>query len=350
MNIFISWSGDHSRRLALELHVWLASVVQAAKPWMSERDIGPGERWNEEVSQRLRDTNFGIICITSSNMTSPWLLFEAGALAKALEKSKVVPVLFGVKPSDLKFPLAQFQAVSTSRDGMFSLVTAVNKALDQNQLSLTTLNSVFGAMWGEFEKRLTELGDDAATGSSQHRSDRDILEELNDTVRNLSRSLESAPLGMPQSTSGRTLSLSSWEEHYVRGVNAANTRSGPSANTEALLEYAAAIALAPATLPRNTISRLYSYRGAMLKRLRRLEEAEQDIQLALKLATGPHELNDANWNMACIEAMTGRHTEALARLQHLIAQDSRWVRATQTAPYFKDLHGKPEFTALLGEA
>lgn len=317
---------------------------------MSERDIGPGERWSEEVSQRLRDTNFGIICITQSNMIAPWLLFEAGALAKALEKSRVVPVLLGVKPSDLKFPLAQFQAVSATRDGMFSLVTAVNKSLEQNQLSLTTLNSVFGAMWGELEKRILDIPEEDSITSTQLRSDRDILEELNDTVREMRRSFELATSSSGDGTAIARLSDSSWEEHYVRGVNAANTRSGTKANTEALLEYAAAIALAPDTLPRNTVSRLYSYRGAMLKRLGRIEEAEQDIQLALKLATGPHELNDANWNMACIEAMSGRHSEAVARLRQLIKQDSRWARITQTAPYFRDLHGTSEFQALFSEA
>jgi hypothetical protein len=39
LDVFISWSGQRSKALALQLHDWLKAVVQRANPWMSERDI-----------------------------------------------------------------------------------------------------------------------------------------------------------------------------------------------------------------------------------------------------------------------------------------------------------------------
>src|SRR4051812_45766873 len=122
MRVFISWSGDRSRALALQLHDWLKAVVQLSDPWMSERDIDAGQRWNEEVSLRLRDTHFGIICLTPNNLNAPWLLFESGALAKALDSARVVPILLGLKKADLTFPLAQFQAQSADREGQLQRV------------------------------------------------------------------------------------------------------------------------------------------------------------------------------------------------------------------------------------
>ena len=129
MNVFISWSGPRSKTLALQLHEWVKAVVQRADPWMSERDIDAGQRWNDQISARLKDTHFGIICLTPENLSAPWLLFEAGALAKALDVARVVPVLLDLRKADLAFPLAQFQAVEADRDGFFSLVSALNRAL-----------------------------------------------------------------------------------------------------------------------------------------------------------------------------------------------------------------------------
>ena len=111
MQVFISWSGSRSKSLAVYVHEWIKTVVQRAEPWMSERDIEAGQRWNAQLSSRLKETDFGIICLTPENLTAPWLLFESGALAKALDAARVVPLLFGLKKADLSLPLARFQAV-----------------------------------------------------------------------------------------------------------------------------------------------------------------------------------------------------------------------------------------------
>ena len=44
-----------------------------------------GARWNDQVAVELERTNFGIICLTKANQERPWVLFEAGALAKGLK-------------------------------------------------------------------------------------------------------------------------------------------------------------------------------------------------------------------------------------------------------------------------
>jgi tetratricopeptide (TPR) repeat protein len=348
MNVFISWSGTRSRSFALVIHDWLQSVVQAASPWMSDRDIGAGERWNEQIARRLRETEFGLICLTPSNLTAPWLLFEAGALAKTVDTARVVPVLLGVRKAELKFPLAQFQAVIADREGLFTAASAINETVGDRKLTLTTLGNIFNAMWPELERKIDALPPDDVRATGEARSDRDILEELNNTVRSLHRSIESTS-SSPRQDAYEYVGTDdeSWEVHYVRGVNLANSRSGSGGNIRALIEYNVAIALAPQTLPSNTLARLYSFRGAMLKRLGRLAEAEGDIQLALKMATGAQEVNDAEWNMACIEAMTGRKQNAIVRLRQLISGDKRWIDPVRTAPYLKDLHGDPEFQRLI---
>ena len=67
MKVFLSWSGDKSREVALILNEWLPNVMQWVKPFMSAEDIKKGARWSADVAKELEDTNFGIICVTPDN-------------------------------------------------------------------------------------------------------------------------------------------------------------------------------------------------------------------------------------------------------------------------------------------
>src|SRR5689334_3268326 len=80
--IFISWSGDRSKAVALALREWLPMVIQSVDVWMSETDIAKGSRSMLEVMQKLSAADFGLICLTPENQLRPWILFEAGAIAK----------------------------------------------------------------------------------------------------------------------------------------------------------------------------------------------------------------------------------------------------------------------------
>ncbi len=82
MKIFVSWSGDRSQALAQALRDWLPMVLHYAEPRLSQLDIAAGDRWANEVANELEASKFGIICITRENIIAPWILFEAGALAK----------------------------------------------------------------------------------------------------------------------------------------------------------------------------------------------------------------------------------------------------------------------------
>ena len=109
---FISWSGEPSLTIARSLRDWLGNVINAANPWMSGEDIAAGALWSQEVSEALSATDIGVLCVTIRNQRSPWLNFEAGALAKALNQSRVIPYLVGLSAGELEGPLKQFQAAA----------------------------------------------------------------------------------------------------------------------------------------------------------------------------------------------------------------------------------------------
>ncbi len=130
MKVFISWSGEKSREVALALREWLPDVINRVEPFVSSKDIDPGRRWQSEVAGELATTSYGIVCVTRDNQHARWLNFEAGALAKAVESSRVVPLAIDLKPSDIEPPLGRFQAQPASEDGICEIVRSVNAACE----------------------------------------------------------------------------------------------------------------------------------------------------------------------------------------------------------------------------
>lgn len=82
MKVFLSWSGDRSRVVADVLRNWLPSVLQAVRPYFSPEDIEKGSKWSLEISRELDASDYGILCVTTENVASPWMLFEAGRSLK----------------------------------------------------------------------------------------------------------------------------------------------------------------------------------------------------------------------------------------------------------------------------
>jgi TIR domain len=190
VKIFISWSGERSRLVAEALRDWLVLVIHIVEPWVFTRDIQAGSRWNEEVARQLEVTKFGILCVTQDNINSPWLLFEAGALAKTLDNSLVCPFLLDLDYSDIQGPLVQFQGARSEPDATWKLVRSIYQASGIHTLSETQLHTTFERFWPDLDANLTSIRK-LPTGERhvalQRRSDRELLEEALQLLRALHR-------------------------------------------------------------------------------------------------------------------------------------------------------------------
>lgn len=183
MKIFISWSGERSQALAQALHEWLPLVLHFVQPWLSQSDIAAGERWGVEVAKELEGSNFGIICVTRDNINAPWILFEAGALAKLMQEGRVIPLLLDVEFKDISGPLAQFQAKKMEKVGLSDVVSSVNR-IAQQPVPEDRATKLFESLWPEFEKRVAEIPKPTTPGKP-NRPQHEILEELVASVRGL---------------------------------------------------------------------------------------------------------------------------------------------------------------------
>lgn len=178
-NVFLSWSGETSMEIAETLHKWIPSVLQFAKPYFTPKDIDKGAQWNTEISKKLSETHVGIICLTPDNFERPWILFEAGALSKDMERSKVCSVLFGIDSPELSGPLATFQTTAFKKTEFKKLIETINKSGGENSLSPDIFNEVFDMWWPKLEEKILKIIDESSKKQpTQRRSERDILEEI----------------------------------------------------------------------------------------------------------------------------------------------------------------------------
>jgi len=184
MKVFISWSGTKSKETAEVLSSWIRQVIQAAETWIS-LDIDKGARWNESINKELEQTKVGIICLNKENLTSEWILFEAGALSKTSD-AYVCTFLLNVNPADIKPPLGQFQHTTFAKQDVLKLMRTINnkiKDCSEKTIPEKDLDEVFEVFWPKLEEKLNTIKNSNESKTEQPRLDRDILEEILQVVR-----------------------------------------------------------------------------------------------------------------------------------------------------------------------
>ena len=154
MDVLISWSGQQSHSVGIALYEWLKEVIPGIQPWISSEDIAPGTRWVTPLMGQLDSCNLCIICMTPENVRSPWLYFEAGAIAGRRNDPRVYSYLIGVPGSELGAgPLSQFQWIEADRGGTWKLIRDINKSLNAPH-NEAVLEGNFSHKWPSFKRKL----------------------------------------------------------------------------------------------------------------------------------------------------------------------------------------------------
>ncbi|HLL72540.1 MAG TPA: toll/interleukin-1 receptor domain-containing protein, partial [Pyrinomonadaceae bacterium] len=195
MKVFISWSGERSKAIAEIFRDWLPSVIPGLELWLSLADIDKGARWRNDISEQLEQTQVGIICLTPENLSSHWLLFEAGALSKMQRQSYVCTFLYDIEPTNVKDPLAQFQYTIPDKEDVKSMILSINRAQGENAAPHPQIEKVFDWGWAEFEGHLSGISR-LQKSQQQERPEKEILKEVLELVRSQARLQQSPTLGL----------------------------------------------------------------------------------------------------------------------------------------------------------
>lgn len=76
--IFISWSKKRSEEFAKIVKSTIEKLDSDIDVFMSEEDIKAGEFVQEKIISNIENCDILILCFTTENKRSPWLLYEAG--------------------------------------------------------------------------------------------------------------------------------------------------------------------------------------------------------------------------------------------------------------------------------
>lgn len=189
--VFISWSGSPSKEIAGALREWLPRVFQTLSPFSSDADVRAGDSWFNRISTEVQESHFAIICVTSTNKDSPWLHYEAGAVALAQRQDgapppTVMPYRIGVGTVDVEPPLSMFQSVAADEAGTLRLVQAINERVPA-PLAPEDLRRTFAKWWPDLDAAISRIVEEADEPEPEPRDEREILEEVLAVVRGLDR-------------------------------------------------------------------------------------------------------------------------------------------------------------------
>jgi hypothetical protein len=194
VKVFLSWSGDLSRRIATALAEWLPPVINAVEPFISS-EIEKGAQWAAELSGQLQGSSAGIICLTPDNLDSPWLNYEAGALSKSVTPddetnapARVWTYLFRLRAADVRYPLAQFQHTEATREDTFRLLRGINATVSRSgERALTEgqLAKAYERWWPVLDEELKALLRPGAIEATRTpvRSTEEMLAEILELLR-----------------------------------------------------------------------------------------------------------------------------------------------------------------------
>jgi hypothetical protein len=127
------------------------------KFFMSEEDIESGKAWLRIILENLEKSDMGIICLTPENLSSPWLLFETGAIAKKLSSKAYTLILGDIEKKDIPYPLSIFQSRKFDKiDDFKKLIKDINNALPK-QYRQDNVNRLFKPLWNRLNKNFEPI-------------------------------------------------------------------------------------------------------------------------------------------------------------------------------------------------
>ena len=58
INVFLSWSGSKSKKVAEVFRDWLPQVHHYIRPWISTEDISKGNEWSKSLRKELKKADY----------------------------------------------------------------------------------------------------------------------------------------------------------------------------------------------------------------------------------------------------------------------------------------------------
>ena len=155
MKVFIGWSGQTSKEVASILKVWLPQMNPHIETFMSSEDVRLEVSWKAEIMNKMRETDYALLCVTRENLNSPWLCFETGVFMGG-NVPRVNAILFDVSPSQVSGPLQMFPLIEADKINLRLMVYSLNQ-LCETQCPIDELKRIFDGVYPTVEKMFAQV-------------------------------------------------------------------------------------------------------------------------------------------------------------------------------------------------
>lgn len=166
-NLFISWSGDRSREAAHYFKTWITRVIPTASSFFSDEDIHKGAKSREIIDEKLRDSAFGIVFLTSENLHAPWIHYEVGMLNAG--GALISSLLLNLSYADVAGPMQSFQHSLLDEADCLRLLQSIRGAIAPDIKEGTLANS-YASHWPDLQNTFSDLNSkhNAIDKASEH--------------------------------------------------------------------------------------------------------------------------------------------------------------------------------------
>jgi hypothetical protein len=157
---------------------------------MSSKDIRGGERSIRILSGILESCNYGICFIDDENVRSPWISFEAGAISKNVNASRLVVLLQNDKCINLlsDTPLHDFEYKFVTKDEIKNLIDEIADRYGMEKSKKNILKRLDDG-WNNFEKEYSiaysSETSDKSDESSNESDDIETIKKMLINIQNL---------------------------------------------------------------------------------------------------------------------------------------------------------------------
>lgn len=162
--VFISWSGKRNKELARLFVLYGKDLLTNVSFYFSSDEIKGGEKQRQNIESGLNNTNFGIVFLTSTNLSSKWIYFEAGAISRTLEKHRIIPLLYDIDIEKIGEPFSAYQGFKIDKESLLKVFIDINDFQENwNKIPEQTIKNNFNRLWKDFDfdlKKVNEINED----------------------------------------------------------------------------------------------------------------------------------------------------------------------------------------------
>ena len=175
--VFISFSKPFTGEVAavIENTLNLLYTENQVEAFLSSTAVGAGD-FQKQIDNAMEKAKFALSILSPENQhNSPWLMYEAGALALSARQNggEILPYLFCRHITDLEAPLSRLQVKqyqrfnSVNRGEFIGIFIEINKHLKKaNRIPEDDIENIIIKRWKNIDIKLSDIATKIANGAT----------------------------------------------------------------------------------------------------------------------------------------------------------------------------------------